>query len=171
MDMGSPPARREWPWRLGVGAVLAVSLALRLLALDWGIPHYDPAVLPNTPYRHSYHIDEDNFLWGLMQMRPAAGNFDVVDYHWGTLQHFLIYGVLLGGSALGVVPAPWEAAFARGDVAALPRLFILGRLVSVAAGLAGTLLVIGMGALLGGRAWRRAWPTPWRLSPWSRRTT
>src|SRR5215212_8526662 len=128
METSNHPARSMRGWRLLVGGVLAVSLALPLFALDWGIPHYDPAVMPNTPYRHSYHIDEDNFLWGLMQMRPAAGNFDVVDYHWGTLQHFLIYGVLLGGSALGIVPAPWEAAFARGDVVALPRLFVLGRL-------------------------------------------
>src|SRR5690349_15018584 len=119
--------------------VLGLSLAVRLVGLGWGIPAYTADLMPNTPYRSSYHLDEDNFLSGLMQMRPAAGNFDVLDYHWGTLQFYLIYGVLEAAQVAQVIPTPWEAAYQEGDLTVLPRLYILGRLVSVAAALAATL--------------------------------
>jgi hypothetical protein len=108
--------------------------------------------MPYSDYRHSYHIDEDNFLWGLALMKPSEGNFDVSIHHWGTLQFYLIYGALLVGSAVGLVPAPWEAAFLAGDVNALPWLYILGRLVSVLMGVGATLLVFMLGKALGG--WR-----------------
>ena len=137
---------------LAVGALLAVSLTLRLVGIDWGIPRYNPALMPFTEYRNSYHIDEDNFLWGLAFMEPSAWNFDVSIYHWGTLQFYLIYGALLLGSAIGVVPAPWEDAFLGGDVEALPSIYVLGRLVSVVMGVLATLIVIGLGKALGG--WR-----------------
>ncbi|HUP27929.1 MAG TPA: glycosyltransferase family 39 protein [Chloroflexia bacterium] len=133
-----------------LAGVLLLSLVLRLVGIDWGIPEYDSALMPHTPYRHSYHIDEDNYLWGLMQMKPSEGNFDILDYHWGALQHYLVYGALLGGSAIGVVPAPWEAAFSRGDVQALPRIYVVGRLVSVSLGVACTAVVIALAAALGG---------------------
>jgi hypothetical protein len=147
----SSPLLRRWAWAL-VGALLALSLVLRLVGINWGIPHYDPALMPYTEYRHSYHIDEDNFLWGLALMRPSEGNFDVSIHHWGTLQFYLIYGALLIGSAVGVVPAPWEGAFLAGNVQALPWLYILGRLVSVLMGVGATLLVFMLGKALGG--WR-----------------
>jgi hypothetical protein len=137
---------------VGVGALLALSLTLRLVGINWGIPQYDPALMPYTDYRHSYHIDEDNFLWGLALMKPSEGNFDVSIHHWGTLQFYLIYGALLVGSAVGVVPAPWEVAFLAGDVKALPWLYILGRQVSVLMGVGATLLVLMLGKALGG--WR-----------------
>ncbi len=152
---------------LMVGLVLVASLALRLFGLGWGIPHYDRAHISQSLYRSSYHIDEDNLLWGLVQMRPSAGDFDVHDYHWGTLQFYLIYATLLGGEAGGIVPAPWEDAFQRGDVDTLPRLYMLGRLVSVAAGVAGTLIVIALGALLGGRLAGLAAGVVYALAPFA----
>ncbi len=135
-----------------VGALLSLSLLLRLVGIGWGIPHYDPAVMPYTDYRHSYHLDEDNFLWSLALMEPLKGNFDVSIHHWGTLQFYLIYGALLAGSLLGIVPAPWEGAFLAGDVNALPWMYVLGRLVSVLMGVLATLVVFGLGRSLGG--WR-----------------
>jgi hypothetical protein len=149
VSRGSMP--RKWVW-MAVGTLLAVSLTLRLVGIGWGIPHYDAALMPYTEYRHSYHLDEGKFLWGLTLMEPSAGNFDVSLHHWGTLQFYLIYGALLIGSAVGVVPAPWERAFLSGNVDALPMMYVLGRLVSVLMGVAGTLLVIALGKALGG--WR-----------------
>ncbi|MDQ3705603.1 MAG: glycosyltransferase family 39 protein [Chloroflexota bacterium] len=138
-------------WRVSTGLVLALSLALRLFGIGWGMPDYSFSPPASKPYHNTFHMDEDNFLWGLAQMRPSEGDFDVHDYHWGTLQHYLIYGALLLGSAAGVVPQPWEGAFRSGDTDMLPRLYILGRLVSVVAGVACTLVVIGLGAALAGR--------------------
>ncbi len=108
--------------------------------------------MPYTEYRHSYHLDEGKFLSGLALMEPSAGNFDVSLHHWGTLQFYLIYGALLIGSVIGVVPAPWEGAFLTGNVDALPMMYVLGRLVSVLMGVVGTLVVIALGKALGG--WR-----------------
>src|SRR5690348_17460328 len=71
--------RAETGLLLALGALLVGSLALRLFGLGWGIPAYDPATLADTPFRHSYHLDEDKFLNGLVHMQPAAGNFDVND--------------------------------------------------------------------------------------------
>lgn len=140
-----------WAYRYALVALVLVSLAVRLFAIGWGIPNFDPARIATSAYRNSYHIDEDNFIWGPMQMRPAQGNFDVVDYHWGTLQFFLIDGTFLAGESLGVIPAPWETAFQNGDTEAIPKLYILGRLVSVLAGVLGTLLVAVLGTLVAGR--------------------
>src|SRR5207253_10775007 len=105
-----------------------------------------------SSYRNSYHLDEDNFLWGLLQMRPSEGNFDVMDYHWGTLQFYLIDGVLLGSEATGIIPAPWEDAFRQGNIPVIPKLYILGRLLSALAGAATTFVVLALGKLLSGRA-------------------
>lgn len=142
---------RAVSYRLALAALVIGSLGLRLFGIGWGIPNFDPARIATSNYRNSYHLDEDNFFWGLMQMRPAQGNFDVGDYHWGTLQFYLIYGTMLTGEITGILPSPWEDAFRRGDVSALPRLYILGRLISVVAGLAGTLVVLALGTTLAGR--------------------
>ena len=154
--------------------ILGLSLALRLVGLGWGIPAWQPGYLAHGLDRPSYHLDEDNFLWGQIAVAPARPVFDLHDLHWGTLQFFLIDGALLVGQAAGVVPAPWQAAYVRGDATALPQIFLIGRLVSALAGVAATAAALGLGAALewpARRSSRRAWPTPWPRSPWSRRTT
>src|SRR5690348_11966058 len=95
-----PLARPVVAYRIMLGALVLGSLALRLFAIGWGIPDFNPSRMAQSAYRNSYHIDEDNIIWGLMQMRPSEGNFDVLDYHWGTLQFFLVYGALLGGETV-----------------------------------------------------------------------
>ncbi len=139
-------------YRVALCVLVLGSLGLRLFGIGWGIPNFDPGRVAASAYRNSYHIDEDNFIWGLLQMHPSEGNFDVLDYHWGTLQFYLIYGTLLGGEVAGILPSPWENAFRAGDIATLPKIYILGRLLSVAAGVIGTLIVLALGTLLAGRA-------------------
>lgn len=138
-------------YKLALLVLVLSSFALRLFAIGWGIPNFDPARVATSNYRNSYHLDEDNFIWGPMQMRPAQGNFDVVDYHWGTLQFFLVDGSFLVAESIGIVPIPWETAFQDGNVDAIPKLYIAGRLVSVLAGVIGTVLVVVLGSSLAGR--------------------
>jgi hypothetical protein len=153
-------------WLLAaLATLLGVSFTLRVVALDWGIPEYDPGLLQRSLYRQSYHMDEDNILWALMQMRPAEGNFDIKDYHWGSLQHYLVYGALLVGSAVGVVPAPWEEAFRQGDAEALRRFYILGRLVSVMAGVSATFIAAALASMLAGHMAGIAAGVAYALSP------
>ena len=144
-------ARPDLLYRVVLGVLLVVSVGVRLFGIGWGIPNFDAARMPTSAYRNSYHIDEDNFIWGLMQMRPSEGNFDIVDYHWGTLQFFLIDGVFLGAEATGILPAPWETAFRDGDISAIGTMYELGRLISVAAGVAGVFIIVALGTLAGGR--------------------
>ena len=134
-----------------LAGILLGGMALRLAGVGWGSPNYDPALLLRSPYRHSYHLDEYKYLWPLATLQPAAGDFDIKDYHWGSLQFYLIYGALGLGEAVGWLPTPWGAAFVRGDAAALPRIYVLGRLVSVAAGTVTMGLVAALGTRLGGR--------------------
>jgi len=136
-------------YALAVALVLAGSMALRLVGLGWGLPHYDPRVLAHSLDRPTYHLDEDNFLWG--QVNPTSAAFEIHDFHWGTLQFLLISGVLWLGQAVGVVHAPWQSAFVLGDASALPQIYMLGRLVSTAAGVAATGVVIALGQAVGGR--------------------
>jgi hypothetical protein len=61
-------------WLLAaISALLLSSLTVRAIALDWGIPEYDAELLQRSLYRQSYHMDEDNILWALMQMRALRG--------------------------------------------------------------------------------------------------
>ena len=136
---------------IGLVSLALISLGLRVVGLGWGMPDYDPSLIQYSAYRHSYHLDEDNFLWGLALMHEA-GDWDVRVYHWGTLHFFLIDGALMLGSFVGIVPMPWHKAFLAGDTEALPGLYVLGRTVSVIAGVACTLVVAWLGALLAG--WR-----------------
>src|SRR5205823_4198965 len=80
------------------------------------------------------------------------GNFDVVDYHWGTLQFYLVYAALIAGEAVGAIGSPWTTALKSGETAKLPRVYVAGRLVSVMEGVFGTIVVALLGALIAGRA-------------------
>ena len=146
-------------------ALLGLSLGLRLWGLGWGIPAYDPAILGHTLDRPSYHLDEDKFLWPLAYMRWQASDWDVRDYHWGTLQFYLIDGVLLLSSSVHLIPAPWELAFVGGDTAALPRIYLLGRLISVVAGVLTTVLVVALGREVAGPAAGWAAGVAYALAP------
>jgi hypothetical protein len=130
---------------------LGISFALRAFALDWGVPQFAPGALPPDHYRPSYQFDEDLYLQELVNFRPAQGQWDVQDYHWGTLQFYLIYGSVRLGEAVGIIPTPWYTPFQQGDVPNVQRIYILARLVSVIAGVVGTLLVMALGMMLGGR--------------------
>ena len=66
-------------------------------------------------------------------------------------QFFLVDGTFLAGESLGIIPTPWETAFQNRDIEAIRKLYILGRLVSVLAGLVGTFLVVLLGTWLAGR--------------------
>src|SRR5437867_12731139 len=76
--------------------IFVLALTLRTGGLDWGIPAYDAdtaKVLPQM--RISYHMDEDNYLWGLTRVRPKSTGFYVSDVHRGTLYDYLSDDVLL----------------------------------------------------------------------------
>src|SRR4029453_4119742 len=68
--------------------VIAAGVVFRLIWLGWGIPLALPPEA--TPYRNSFHFDEDNYLWGLTRIDSKRWNFDVQDLNWGTLHFYLL---------------------------------------------------------------------------------
>jgi hypothetical protein len=149
----APSARQvssRLPKWLALALLLTGSLILRLYGLEGGIPHFSPDVLAHTLARSSYYADEGAYLFGLTHLRPETGNLDVGAYYWGTLQFYFVYGALGLGTLIGFIPTPWDSGFLHGDLQAVERIYLLGRLVSVAFGVGGTLVVFALGRSLGG---------------------
>ncbi len=128
-----------------LGGIFLLALCLRVRGLDWGIPVYDAETARALPgMRISYHMDEDNFLWSLTRVRPEALDFYVSDFHWGTLQHFLVEIALLIAQGSGYVSRPWRESFLSARPDEYARLFAVGRCVSVLLGSCSVLLVYGI---------------------------
>jgi len=115
---------------------------LRLVGLGWGIPRYDTALAKGTLLRISYHPDEDRMLWQLERMRPESLDFHPDDFgFWGTLQTYLVGLTLAGSQVAGAFETSWREGFRAAHPIDLPRVFMIGRLLSALFGVA-TLLVI-----------------------------
>jgi hypothetical protein len=115
-------------------ATLALALALRLPGIDWGLPPATPHVR-QSDFRSSYAFDEDNILSGVAKASVARFDLDPHEYHWGTLHSELVLLALDGAQALGAFRVPWRTAYydlVEGD---FDRVYIVGRLVAVAAAL------------------------------------
>jgi YVTN family beta-propeller protein len=137
-------------WLLLVIFVLGFSL--RVTGLDWGIPVHEPATVAATPgLRVSFHLDEDNFLWNLTRVRPQKFDFYVSDFHWGTLQYYLVEVALLAAQAVGWVSSPWRESFFNFDPTEYARLFMAGRAVSAILGSGSILLIWAVATRLFGR--------------------
>jgi len=115
--------------------IFILALSLRLAGLNWGIPIYDAETARAAAnIRTSYHLDEGTFLWNLARIRPRTFDFYVADFHWGTLQYYLIEAALLICQALGVVSTPWRRSFFDFHPDQFGRLFEAGRAVSAILG-------------------------------------
>ncbi len=136
---------------LGIMGVRAVLLSLvtagiifRFAGLGWGIPL---AVPPEaTGLRNSYHLDEDNYLWAAA--RVHGRNIDVGDYHWGTLQFYLIAGALEAGTVMGFLSRPWQDSFLNWKADEFSRIYATGRLVSSIAGILSLFMIFQIGKRL-----------------------
>jgi len=129
-------------------AFIGAGVVFRIIGLDWGIPRAMPP--DATTYRNSYHLDEDNYLWGLTWMNPRELNFDVQDLHWGTLQFYLIAGALEAGRSFGYLARPWRESFLDWDPAEFTKIYVCGRAVSASAGIVSLVLIFFVGRKLGG---------------------
>ena len=115
-------------------ATLAVALALRIAGIAWGLPPVNDHVRASG-LRSSYAFDEDDILSGVAQAGVSRFDFDPHDYHWGTLHSELILLALDGAEACGLFPTPWRQAYYSLAADGFERVYVLGRLVTVAAAL------------------------------------
>ncbi len=120
-------------------AILTVGLALRLFALDWGLPPPSPERAASG-LRSSYAMDEDNILEALAGTNPAALDFDPKLYHWGTLHLQLVLAALEIAEASGAFDEPWREGWRDMHPGTFQRVYVTGRLVSVAVDLAAVVL-------------------------------
>src|SRR5688572_30006637 len=128
-----------------LGGIFLLALCLRVRGLDWGMPVYDAETARILPgMRISYHMDEDNFLWNLTRVRPESLDFYVSDFHWGTLQYYLVEAALLIAQVIGYISSPWREAFLSARPDEYARLFVVGRFVSVLLGSCSIFLVYGI---------------------------
>src|SRR5262245_11511780 len=93
--------------------------------------------------RSTFHPDEDKILRQLARMRPEALDFHPGDFGWGTLQTYLVGAALAAGRLAGLVDHPLQAF--RDATPEFPRVFLIGRALSAAFGLA-TLIVVFLAA-------------------------
>lgn len=120
--------------RIALFATLAAALLIRLPGIEWGLPPATPQVRASD-FRSSYAFDEDDILSGAAKASVARLDFDPYEYHWGTLHSELVLLALDGTQAAGAFHAPWRQAYYNllGDD--FIRVYVVGRLVAVAAAL------------------------------------
>jgi Dolichyl-phosphate-mannose-protein mannosyltransferase len=122
------------PRQYALFCTLAVTLLLRLPGIEWGLPPATPEVRASD-LRSSYAFDEGDILSGAAKASVARLDFDPHEYHWGTLHVELVLLALDGAQALGAFHMPWRAAYYNLVAGDFTRVYVVGRLVAVAAAL------------------------------------
>lgn len=117
-----------------LGGALALALFLRLPGIEWGLPPVT-AQVRQSDLRSSYAFDEDDILSGVAKADVKRFDFDPHEYHWGTLHSELVLLALDGAQAAGVFHTPWRAAYYNLVDRDFARVYLVGRLVAVAAAL------------------------------------
>jgi hypothetical protein len=79
----------------------------------------------------SYHYDEGTYLMGVGKIQPSSLDFNVHDFHWGTVQFYFVWIALKIGQLFGYVDASWNSLFSQFDMQEATRVFVSGRMVSV----------------------------------------
>src|SRR5262249_20084765 len=115
-------------------AVLSAALILRLPGIGCGLPPTTPEVR-TSDLRCSYAFDEDDILSGAAKASVARLDFDPNEYHWGTLHIELVLLALDGAQAVGLFGVPWRSAYYNLLGGDFVRVYVIGRLVAVAAAL------------------------------------
>ncbi len=126
--------------------VILIGVLFRTWGLGWGIPDILPPEA--TTCRNSFHLDEDDYLRGVAKIEVRNWNFDVRDYHWGTLQFYLIGCALKAASLGGYLTRPWQESFVNLDPREFYKIYIVGRTVSALSGMLSLFLIFQIGKKL-----------------------
>lgn len=124
---------REMRPYIAAGTLL-LALCLRLAGIAWGLPPVT-AQVRQSDLRCSYAFDEDDALSGVAKADVRRLDFDPHEYHWGTLHLELVLLALDAAQAAGFFGSPWRAAYYNLLPADFTRVYVLARLVAVAAAL------------------------------------
>ncbi|MGO8669795.1 MAG: ArnT family glycosyltransferase [Capsulimonadaceae bacterium] len=125
---------------LALASVLLVAAAFRLWGIDWG--------LPNETRYFSYHPDESVILLHSLTLSFSSGSWLPHFYNYGSLQ---LYLVCIANTLASLVGAANLGLHDLSDYESLGRLYLIGRLVTVAMGVC----TVWATACLGTRLWGR----------------
>ena len=126
---------------LAIIAVIILAAALRIWGIGWG--------LPTAQHFFSYHPDETIVLLSAMKVNFFAGQFDPGFYNYGSLYIFLVSLSVLMSVGFGLINLPSGDIFSA--IGEFAKLYMAGRVVALALGIATVYLVY----LLGKRAYGR----------------
>jgi Dolichyl-phosphate-mannose-protein mannosyltransferase len=115
-------------------ATLALALALRLPGIEWGLPPTTPEVRLSG-FRSSYAFDEGTILSAIAEANTDQFDLDPRNYHWGTLHLELVLLTLDGAQVWGAFHVPWRSAYYNLVPYEFVRVYVVGRLVAIAAAL------------------------------------
>ena len=96
-------------------------------------------------YVRSEHEDEQTILLALSRMKPRKLEFRSHMFTYGALHVYTVGASLALGALLGLVPLKSSILFYLEDPSRMAAMFLAGRLVSVAAYIAGALMLLRLG--------------------------
>ncbi len=129
-----------------LASLIAAGIVFRMMGLGWGIPLAVPPEATNL--RSSYQLDEDKYLRGAAKVSFSERNLDVGDYHWGTLQFYLVAVALKAANLSGFLQRPWRESFLNWNPDEFGRVYIVGRIVSAITGILSIFLIYKIGRKL-----------------------
>lgn len=128
--MKDMPARG---FKVALAVALATALLFRAVGIRWGVP--------DASHYFSFHPDEWVILGYTLGLDFAHGQFDPHFYNYGTVYLYLLHLAVLAGSTYGWITLPESIA----QYESFARLYLTGRWLSVAAGVATCWLAWEMG--------------------------
>ncbi|HLG29584.1 MAG TPA: hypothetical protein VI387_05180, partial [Candidatus Brocadiales bacterium] len=90
-------------------AISAFGFYLRIRGIAWGIPL-------EANWLMSYHFDEGTYLMGVGKIHPSSLDFNVHDFHWGTVQFYLVGIAIKIAQLFGYVDKSWGRLFSQFDM-------------------------------------------------------
>ncbi len=127
--------KKNLAWLL---VILLVGLGLRASLLFWGLPS-------ETMDVNSYHPDECGVLIAIQNMHPEKGDFDTKTYYWGTLYFYITAVALKFGQILGWIHLVPGKDFYLKHLHEMDKMYIVGRLISIAASMLSVFLMYLVG--------------------------
>lgn len=118
---------------VGLLLVLASAFLIRIWGITWGLPSKSLALT-------TYHPDEAITLYSMERMRERGDLYPDDALWWGSLHYYTTGAVLLGAKALGLVNIGGRSDLKKG-LSQADRLYLIGRLLSVIAGLVSVVFI------------------------------
>ncbi len=139
---------------------------LAVIGITWGLPSEQRNALYSlrpqlstgagasrfyvTGPLQTMHVDEASALAPLARMNPEGMDLNPHFFHWGTFHTYLAGGALGSGHVLGLLELRRDPLFYLNRPDQLARIYLAGRLLSVALGAATIAVVMKLAERLGG---------------------